>query len=164
MCSPSPVKCCQPHLRRQSYSVLGSPSQGLTSCECLKLAEWMREWKALPWACVHVCVCVWKRETEREEDLGEPSGNVFLSLQFVPGLVGGSRTSYFGSTLALLQAFPGCFWDSWRHPLGNLDRLASHGLPWTLVGWTTCPGFLKTFLVLAMKGPHPNKPLSLGQT
>lgn len=46
---------------------------------------------------------------------------------------------------------------------GNLDRPASHGLLWTLVGWTTCPGSLKTLLILAMKGSHPNKPISLGK-
>ena len=67
--------------------------------------------------CVWVCVCVSERERSREEYLGEPPGNVFLSLQFVPGSDGGSGTSRFGSTLALLQAFSGCFWDSWRHPL-----------------------------------------------
>ena len=54
--------------------------------------------------CVCVCVCVKKRDRERRGS-GRASGNVFFSLQFVPGSVGGSRTSYFGSTLALLQAF-----------------------------------------------------------
>lgn len=52
---------------------------------------------------------------EREKDLSQSPGTLFLLLKFVSGPVDGSRTSPFVSGLALLQAFSRSFWDSLRY-------------------------------------------------
>lgn len=79
--APRPaVSSTQQGLRLQSCSVLGSPSQGLTSGEHLILGEWMKVWK------VPLCVCVWVCKCERERDRESGLGVLFLlGLRAGPG-------------------------------------------------------------------------------